>query len=119
MQDERPPPKTVFKGVVMRVQKMLLVPLAAGALLISDAAVAQTTLDLSVNINESDVHSISPNIYGMSGFSLDPTFAKEIALPNFRWGGDATTRYNWLVDSSNSGKDWYYIGGSRVTTPTH
>jgi len=102
----------------MRVQKMLLVPLAAGALLISDAAVAQTTLDLSVNINESDVHSISPNIYGMSGFSLDPTFAKEIALPNFRWGGDATTRYNWLVDSSNSGKDWYYIGGSGVAKPT-
>jgi hypothetical protein len=113
-----PTPKTVFKGVVMRVQKMLLVPLAAGALLISVAAVAQTTLNLSVTINGSDAHSISPNIYGMSGFSLDPTFAKEIALPNFRWGGDATTRYNWLVDSSNSGKDWYYIGGSGVAKPT-
>jgi hypothetical protein len=100
------------------LQKMLLVPLAAGALLLSDVAVAQTTLDLSVAVKGSDLHLISPNIYGMSGFSLDPTFAKEIALPNFRWGGDATTRYNWLVDSSNSGKDWYYIGGSGVATPT-
>jgi glycosyl hydrolase family 44 len=96
---------------------ILVVSLAAGAML-SDIAVAQTALNLSVTIKEADFHTISPDIYGMQGFGLDPTFAKEIALPNFRWGGDGTTRYNWLVDSSNSGKDWYYVGGSGVATPT-
>ncbi|HEY1903485.1 MAG TPA: glycoside hydrolase family 44 protein [Terracidiphilus sp.] len=97
---------------------MLLVPLAASALLFGSSAFAQTTLDLSVAVKGPGIHPISPEIYGMSGFSLDPTFAREIALPNFRWGGDSTTRYNWLVDASNSGKDWYFVGGSGVTTPT-
>jgi hypothetical protein len=112
-------PPTHAKEFAMKVlQKMFLALLAAGTLLFSVESPAQTTLTLSVAVNGPKTHPISPNIYGLSGFSLDPTFAKEIALPNFRWGGDATTRYNWLVDSSNSGKDWYYVGGSGVTPPT-
>jgi hypothetical protein len=102
----------------MRVPHSIIFVLLAAVALLSNRAVAQTTLDLSVTISGSGAHPISPDIYGMVGFSLDPTFAKEIALPNFRWGGDGTTRYNWRVDSSNSGKDWYYIGGSGVATPT-
>jgi hypothetical protein len=62
-------------------------------------------------------HPISPNIYGIANYSLDATFAKEIQVPNIRWGGDGTTRYNWLVDSSNSGFDWYFMGGNGETTP--
>jgi hypothetical protein len=62
-------------------------------------------------------HPISPNIYGIANYSLDATFAKEIQIPNIRWGGDGTTRYNWLVDSSNSGFDWYFMGGNGETTP--
>src|SRR5579875_3209034 len=63
------------------------------------------------------IHSIDPNIYGMANYGLDPQFAREIALPNTRWGGDGTTRYNWQVDSSNSGGDWYFVGGSGVAQP--
>jgi hypothetical protein len=62
-------------------------------------------------------HPISPNIYGIANYGLDVTFAKEIQVPNIRWGGDGTTRYNWLVDSSNSGFDWYFMGGNGETTP--
>jgi hypothetical protein len=62
-------------------------------------------------------HPISPNIYGIANYSLDATFAKEIQVPNIRWGGDGTSRYNWLVDSSNSGFDWYFMGGNGETTP--
>ncbi len=62
-------------------------------------------------------HAISPNIYGIANYGLDATFAKEIQVPNIRWGGDGTTRYNWLVDSSNSGFDWYFMGGNGETTP--
>jgi hypothetical protein len=62
-------------------------------------------------------HPISPNIYGIASYGLDATFAQEIQVPNIRWGGDGTTRYNWLVDSSNSGFDWYFMGGNGETTP--
>jgi hypothetical protein len=63
------------------------------------------------------LHPISPNIYGIASYGLDTTFAQEIQVPNVRWGGDGTTRYNWLVDSSNSGFDWYFMGGNGETTP--
>jgi Glycoside hydrolase family 44/Bacterial Ig-like domain (group 3) len=77
------------------------------------AATAQT---LSVDANSSR-HPISPDIYGLANYGLDATFAKEIQVPNVRWGGDATTRYNWMVDSSNTGFDFYFMGGSGVTNP--
>jgi hypothetical protein len=62
-------------------------------------------------------HAINPNIYGIANYSLDATFAQEIKVPNIRWGGDGTTRYNWEVDSSNSGFDWYFMGGSGTANP--
>jgi hypothetical protein len=62
-------------------------------------------------------HAISPDIYGIANYGLDATFAKEIHVGNIRWGGDGTTRYNWQVDSSNSGFDWYFMGGNGETTP--
>jgi hypothetical protein len=71
---------------------------------------------LTVDANASR-HPISPEIYGIASYGLDATFAKEIQVPNIRWGGDGTTRYNWLVDSSNAGFDWYFMGGNGQTTP--
>jgi hypothetical protein len=62
-------------------------------------------------------HAISPDIYGIANYGLDATFAKEIQVGNIRWGGDGTTRYNWQVDSSNAGFDWYFMGGNGETTP--
>ena len=59
----------------------------------------------------SNRHPISPDIYGIANYGLDPAFAKEIQVPNVRWGGDTTTRYDWLVDSSNMGFDWFFLGG--------
>ena len=63
-------------------------------------------------------HPISPDIYGLANYGLDANFAKEIQVPNIRWGGDGTTRYNWQVDSSNAGFDWYFMGGNGETTVT-
>jgi hypothetical protein len=57
-------------------------------------------------------HAIDPNIYGIASYSLDAKYAEEIQVPNIRWGGDGATRYNWRVDSSNAGFDWYFMGGS-------
>ena len=49
---------------------------------------------------------ISPLIYGMN--FADPDLAAELDLPVNRWGGNATTRYNWQLDVSNRASDWYF-----------
>jgi Glycoside hydrolase family 44/Bacterial Ig-like domain (group 3) len=78
---------------------------------------AQTMPTLTVDA-DGNTHPINPDIYGLANYGLDATYAKEIQVPNIRWGGDGTTRYNWQVDSSNSGFDWYFMGGNGETTVT-
>ena len=77
---------------------------------------AQTTPTLTVGA-AGNPHAINPDIYGIANYGLDAGFAKEIQVPNIRWGGDGTTRYNWQVDSSNAGFDWYFMGGNGEATP--
>jgi hypothetical protein len=79
-------------------------------------AFAQSTPTLTVDA-AGNPHPINPDIYGIASYGLDSGFAKEIQVPNVRWGGDATTRYNWEVDSSNAGFDWYFMGGNGQATP--
>ncbi len=56
-------------------------------------------------------HAISPLIYGMNSYGVDQGLAAELKVPVERWGGDGTTRYNWMDDSSNAGGDWYFMSG--------
>ena len=51
-------------------------------------------------------HTISPYIYGMN--FPDESLAAELHLPLQRWGGNSTTRYNYLNDISNRASDWYF-----------
>ncbi len=94
----------------------------AGAIFILAAAtqnaMAQTTTPSLAIDAAANPHPINPDIYGIANYGLDATFAKEIQVPNIRWGGDGTTRYNWQVDSSNAGFDWYFMGGNGQATPT-
>src|SRR5580704_9743673 len=93
-----------------------LVLFSAMALVTAPHADAQTPPTLTVDA-AGNPHPINPDIYGIANYGLDANFAKEIQVPNIRWGGDGTTRYNWQVDSSNSGFDWYFMGGNGETTP--
>src|ERR1700685_2328898 len=87
--------------------------LVAGA---SYCALAQSTPTLSVDA-AGNPHPINADIYGIANYGLNAGYAQEIQVPNIRWGGDGTTRYNWQVDSSNSGFDWYFMGGNGEATP--
>jgi hypothetical protein len=49
---------------------------------------------------------ISPYIYGMNW--ADETLAQELGLTVNRWGGNATTRYNWQNDTGNLAADWFF-----------
>ena len=86
---------------------------------------ASTGPALSVNAGAGQL-PINPAIYGITFFwssdanqrATELAYANLVKLPLNRNGGDATTRYNWQVDSSNAGFDWFYMGGGGTTNPT-
>lgn len=51
-------------------------------------------------------HPISPHIYGLN-FG-DEALIAELRVPIRRWGGNATTRYNWQNDTANRASDWFF-----------
>ncbi len=60
-----------------------------------------------LTVNRSIIrHAISPYIYGIN--FADPLLASDLRLPVNRWGGNATTRYNYLTDTSNRASDWFF-----------
>lgn len=69
------------------------------------AAVAGPALTVDAG---NETHAINPLIYGMNAYTLDPAAAKAVNLPLDRWGGDATSRYNYLLDVTSSASDWYF-----------
>jgi hypothetical protein len=69
---------------------------------------------LTVNAGD-QTHPISPLIYGMNAYTLSQTAAKAVNLPVDRWGGDATSRYNYQLDVTNAGSDWYFENSAQAT----
>ena len=63
-----------------------------------------------------ETHAISPYIYGMNAYLLNATTADSTAAKNAnitidRWGGDSTSRYNYMLDVTNAAADWYFENG--------
>jgi hypothetical protein len=85
-----------------------LLPLAAAACLaLAHAAAAAAASGPAVTVDAAaGVHAISDDIYGMN-FAPE-ALAQELALPVRRMGGNATTRYNWQIDTYNTGSDWFF-----------
>jgi Glycoside hydrolase family 44 len=56
------------------------------------------------------LHEISPLIYGLAGGDDNNNkFFQEIGAGMFRWGGNANTRYNWVVGNAwNAARDWEF-----------
>ncbi|MEU8233342.1 glycoside hydrolase family 44 protein [Actinoplanes sp. NPDC048967] len=68
-------------------------------------ATAVAGLTLSVDVSAAR-HRISPDIYGLNG--AEAGFAAEIGLPVARWGGNASSRYNFKNHTYNTGSDWFF-----------
>ncbi len=62
-----------------------------------------TSVAVDANANR---HPINPNIYGIA--YGDSTDMLRLNAPLNRWGGNATTRYNWQIDAHSAGADWYF-----------
>lgn len=54
-----------------------------------------------------DRRPISPRIYGVN-FGDAEEFGSA-PFPLRRWGGNSTTRYNWMKDATNHASDWFFI----------
>ncbi|HXS13837.1 MAG TPA: glycoside hydrolase family 44 protein [Acidobacteriaceae bacterium] len=66
---------------------------------------------LSIDADVSKATPISPLIYGMNAYLLDATTAQKANISVVRWGGDATSRYNYQNANSNSAADYYFQNG--------
>jgi hypothetical protein len=60
-------------------------------------------------------HAISPYIYGMNAFNLASSVGKAANITIDRFGGDGTSRYNYLLDVSSSASDWYFENQTGAT----
>jgi hypothetical protein len=64
------------------------------------------TVDVTVTVNPSSKHPISPYIYGINNAAEVDGLPTALTLD--RRGGNRSTAYNWETNASNAGKDWQY-----------
>src|SRR5271168_1775036 len=67
---------------------------------------ATKTVHITINAL-TDRHAISPYIYGGS-YPQDAATVTDSGLSVVRWGGDATSTYNWQLQTYNAANDYYY-----------
>jgi len=63
--------------------------------------------DLNIDL-ASGRHAISPYIYGIN---YNQVQIPDINPSIIRWGGDATSQYNWQTGNTNAGSDYYFKNG--------
>src|SRR5581483_11205813 len=68
----------------------------------SGTAAVAVNIDLLTNR-----HAISPYVYG-SNIPKDAPTITDSGSTVIRWGGNATSTYNWQLGTYNSGADWYF-----------
>jgi hypothetical protein len=61
-----------------------------------------------LTVDGSKTHPIDPLIYGMNDFAQDGSLAGLTGLTVSRWGGDSATPYNYKLDVTNAGADWFF-----------
>ena len=72
----------------------------------ASATPVAATADVTITVNPSVTHPISPYIYGLNFYS-GVTGAPSL-LTFDRDGGDRWTAYNWINNASNAGSDYLY-----------
>jgi hypothetical protein len=68
---------------------------------------------LTVDVGN-QTHAISPYIYGMNAFAFTQDVDGPANVTILRWGGDNTSRYNYVNGYTNSAADWYFENQSNV-----
>jgi len=77
-------------------------------LLIDQSNSAPATTNVNVTIDAlTNRHSISSYVYG-GAYPKDASTISDGRLTVVRWGGNATSRYNWKLFTNNAAADWYF-----------
>jgi hypothetical protein len=83
-------------------------PTVSGSVTVTlNAPAAASGPALNVDV-ATQTHAINPYIYGMNAYQLTTTTGKAANIGIDRWGGDATSRYNYTLDVTSSASDWYF-----------
>ncbi|MGD0990267.1 MAG: glycoside hydrolase family 44 protein [Candidatus Sulfotelmatobacter sp.] len=93
----------------------LALSLVANSFAVSDStqsspasAAAPATTNVSVTLDVlTNRHSISQYVYG-GAYPQDAGTITDSGLTTVRWGGDATSTYNWQLFTDNAAADWYF-----------
>jgi hypothetical protein len=102
---------TSFDGFWLQVQNSGLAPTfyVDDISLTTNAITASGTnasVAIFVNVASNRV-PISPLIYGVA-FATNATLLADLNAPLHRYGGNATTRYNWQLNATSHAADWYF-----------
>jgi hypothetical protein len=65
-----------------------------------------TTVHVSLDVL-ANRHIISPYVYG-GAYPKDAATITDSGMTEVRWGGNATSRYNWQAGTNNAAADWYF-----------
>ena len=82
----------------------LLVTVSASAQVAKPAAAKAVTITIDAL---SDRHAISPYVYG-GAYPNSTADITDSGTTEVRWGGNATSRYNWTAGTYNAANDWYF-----------
>src|SRR5579864_1226452 len=81
---------------------------AAPAQTDSSSAATPGTVNINVTVDAlSNRHPISSYVYG-GAYPQDAPTITDSGLTVVRWGGNATSRYNWKLFTYNAANDYYY-----------
>src|ERR1700736_2085388 len=97
---------------IRQIAALLLVVLITNSSSISQdrsqplAQMAPTTINVSVDVL-SNRHVLSSYVYG-GAYPKDAPTITDSGMTVVRWGGNATSRYNWQAGTYNAANDWYF-----------
>jgi len=74
------------------------------------------TIAVSIDPN-ADRRAVSPQIFGVN--YGDAAQMTRLKVPVRRWGGNATTRYDWETDTNNSASDWFFTNYAGSANPAN
>lgn len=63
-------------------------------------------------------HVVSPYIYG-TNFPNDANYISDSGTTMVRWGGNASTRYNWVNFNTNAANDYYFVNRPMGNPPLY
>jgi fibronectin type 3 domain-containing protein len=77
---------------------------------------ASTTPDVTITIDPTQTHPISPYIYGINFYSGITGAPRNLTFD--RAGGNRWTAYNWETNASNAGSDYLYENDNYLSSST-